>query len=83
MQAGTKRVGASLWNVNDSATAALMSEFYKEMFTNKQRPAAAFKQSVAPAQHRRIRVNSQVVIQRRCFAGSAGGPAVGRAYQRP
>lgn len=45
MQAGTKRVVASLWKVDDSATAALMAEFYKEMFTNGKRPAAALREA--------------------------------------
>jgi len=43
MQAGTQRIVASLWKVDDSATAELMTQFYKEMFTNGKRPAAALK----------------------------------------
>ena len=43
MHAGAKRVVASLWKVDDSATAALMTEFYKEMFTNGKRPSAALR----------------------------------------
>jgi CHAT domain-containing protein len=31
MYAGAARVVASLWKVDDAATAALMAEFYKEM----------------------------------------------------
>jgi CHAT domain-containing protein len=41
--AGAKRVVASLWRVQDAATAQLMAEFYKEMFTNKLPPAAALR----------------------------------------
>lgn len=43
MYAGAARVVASLWSVNDAATAALMTEFYKEMFTNGKKPAAALR----------------------------------------
>lgn len=43
MYAGAARVVASLWKVDDSATAALMAEFYKEMFTNSREPAAALR----------------------------------------
>ena len=45
MYAGAKRVVASLWKVDDSATAALMAQFYKEMFVNKRRPAEALKEA--------------------------------------
>jgi CHAT domain-containing protein/Tfp pilus assembly protein PilF len=43
MYAGAKSVVGSLWKVDDSATAALMSEFYKEMLINGERPAAALR----------------------------------------
>jgi CHAT domain-containing protein len=43
MYAGASSVVGSLWKVDDSATAALMAEFYKEMFTNGKRPAAALR----------------------------------------
>jgi CHAT domain-containing protein/Tfp pilus assembly protein PilF len=41
MYAGAPRVVASLWAVNDSATAELMSRFYRAMLQRKLRPAAA------------------------------------------
>jgi CHAT domain-containing protein len=41
--AGAARVVASLWKVDDAATAALMTELYKEMFTNGKKPAAALR----------------------------------------
>jgi CHAT domain-containing protein len=43
MYAGSRSVVASLWKVDDAATAQLMAEFYKQMFTNGQRPAAALR----------------------------------------
>jgi CHAT domain-containing protein/tetratricopeptide (TPR) repeat protein len=45
MQAGTKRVVASLWKVDDTATAALMAQFYKEIFTNGKHPTAALREA--------------------------------------
>lgn len=46
MYAGAKRVAVSLWDVNDEATAELMSRFYKEMLGNKKlSPAAALQQA--------------------------------------
>lgn len=43
MYAGAARVVASLWKVNDRATAVLMEEFYHEMLVNKSTPAAALR----------------------------------------
>ncbi|HKQ79522.1 MAG TPA: tetratricopeptide repeat protein [Blastocatellia bacterium] len=43
MYAGAARVVVSLWNVNDKATAELMSKFYQKMFKDGQRPAAALR----------------------------------------
>jgi CHAT domain-containing protein len=43
MYAGAERVVASLWKVDDAATAALMAQFYKEMFANGKRPAEALQ----------------------------------------
>jgi CHAT domain-containing protein len=43
MYAGTSRVVASLWKVDDDATAELMVHFYQEMFRAKQSPAAALR----------------------------------------
>ena len=45
MYAGAARVIASLWKVDDAATAALMAEFYQQMLTNGKRPAEALKEA--------------------------------------
>jgi len=44
MYAGARRVVASLWKVNDVATAKLMEEFYQGMLGEKRlSPAAALR----------------------------------------
>src|SRR6185295_13830918 len=43
MYAGAPRVVASLWNVNDRATAELMRRFYRAMLSEGMRPAAALR----------------------------------------
>jgi CHAT domain-containing protein len=43
MYAGAPRVVASLWQVDDAATADLMREFYKAMLVEGMRPAAALR----------------------------------------
>jgi CHAT domain-containing protein/Tfp pilus assembly protein PilF len=43
MHAGAPRVVASLWNVNDQATANLMKLFYRRMLIDGLRPAAALR----------------------------------------
>jgi CHAT domain-containing protein/tetratricopeptide (TPR) repeat protein len=43
MYAGAARVVASLWKVDDTATAELMAEFYKQMFKSGLKPAAALR----------------------------------------
>lgn len=43
MYAGSPRVVVSLWNVNDAATAELMTRFYRGMLVNKLRPAKALQ----------------------------------------
>jgi CHAT domain-containing protein len=45
MYSGTPRVLASLWKVDDQATAELMKEFYGQMFEHKLTPAAALRQA--------------------------------------
>ncbi|MGH9836663.1 MAG: CHAT domain-containing protein, partial [Blastocatellia bacterium] len=43
MFAGAPRVVASLWKVDDAATAELMKRFYRGMFDKRLRPAAALR----------------------------------------
>jgi CHAT domain-containing protein len=43
MYAGAARVVASLWKVDDEATAELMSRFYQQMLKDGQPPAAALR----------------------------------------
>jgi CHAT domain-containing protein len=43
MYAGAQRVVASLWQVDDSATAALMTNFYRNMLQDGRPPAAALR----------------------------------------
>jgi CHAT domain-containing protein/tetratricopeptide (TPR) repeat protein len=43
MYAGARRVVVSLWNVNDKATAELMTKFYTKMLKQGERPAAALR----------------------------------------
>ncbi|MFN2500624.1 MAG: CHAT domain-containing protein [Pyrinomonadaceae bacterium] len=43
MYAGAPRVVASLWKVDDAATAELMGTFYRKMLVDNLRPAAALR----------------------------------------
>lgn len=43
MYAGASRVMASLWKVDDEATAELMRRFYQNMLKNRMTPAAALR----------------------------------------
>ena len=45
MYAGSPRVVASLWKVDDVATAELMKIFYHKMLKEKMRPAAALREA--------------------------------------
>jgi len=45
MYAGARRVVASLWKVDDVATAVLMERFYKGMLMENLRPAAALRRA--------------------------------------
>jgi CHAT domain-containing protein/Tfp pilus assembly protein PilF len=45
MYAGAPRVVVSLWNVDDAATAELMTRFYRGMLVEKLRPAQALQRA--------------------------------------
>lgn len=45
MYAGAARVMASLWKVDDEATAELIKHFYREMLVNRTSPAEALRQA--------------------------------------
>src|SRR5262249_53723384 len=45
MYAGAPRVVASLWKVDDRATAELMKQFYRRMLTSGMRPAEALREA--------------------------------------
>ena len=69
--AGCPNVVASLWTVNDAATAALMAKFYHEMWVNQKPPVQALREA-------------QLMIYRRPeliadLAGERGAPKLNEA----
>lgn len=55
MYSGTPRVLASLWKVDDDATAELMQEFYKQLLESGMSPAAALRQAQIAQMQKRSR----------------------------
>jgi len=55
MYSGTPRVLASLWKVDDKATAEFMTEFYRELFQNHSSASKALRQAQLQQMKRKIR----------------------------
>ncbi len=53
MYAGSQRVIASLWKIDDEATAELMKRFYQKMFKESMTPAAALRAAQADMSQQR------------------------------
>lgn len=51
MYSGAERLVASLWRVDDQATAELMALFYEEMLVHKLKPAAALREAQQKLSH--------------------------------
>jgi len=55
MYSGTPRVLASLWKVDDQATAELMKEFYKNVLQVGLTPPAALRQAQIAQMQKKLR----------------------------
>ena len=53
---GCPNVVASLWKVNDAATAALMTKFYHELWVNKKPPIEALREAQLTIYHHPERI---------------------------
>jgi CHAT domain-containing protein len=58
--AGCQNVVASLWTVNDAATAALMALFYRNLWERKLDPLQALRQAQLELYRRPLRVTEFV-----------------------
>jgi CHAT domain-containing protein len=71
MYAGSPRVVVSLWNVNDKATADLMTKFYEKMLKHGERPAAALR--AAQIEMWKQKQGSRRITGRRSSCKASGG----------
>jgi CHAT domain-containing protein len=69
--AGCPNVVASLWKVDDAATAALMAQFYHELWVNKRPPLEALRQAQLTIYRHPERIPA--------LAGGRGRPALEEA----
>jgi CHAT domain-containing protein/tetratricopeptide (TPR) repeat protein len=69
--AGCPNVIGSLWKVNDAATAALMTQFYHELWANKRTPIEALREAQLTIYRHPERVAA--------LAGERGRPALDEA----
>jgi CHAT domain-containing protein/Tfp pilus assembly protein PilF len=69
--AGCPNVVASLWKVNDAATAALMAQFYHELWVNKKPPIEALREAQLTIYRHPERIAA--------LAGERGRPALAAA----
>jgi CHAT domain-containing protein len=73
--AGCPNVIASLWKVNDAASAALMTKFYHEMWNNKQPPIEALRAAQLTIYH-----HPEMIPD---LAGERGAPKLKEAVANP
>src|SRR5262249_39985973 len=71
--AGCPNVVASLWKVNDAATAALMAKFYHELWVNKKPPIEALREAQLTIYH-----NPALIPD---LAGERGAPKLKEAVK--
>ncbi len=73
--AGCPNVVASLWKVNDAATAALMNKFYHELWVNGKSPAEALRLAQLTIYRHPDRIPA--------LAGERGRPLLEKAVRLP
>jgi CHAT domain-containing protein/tetratricopeptide (TPR) repeat protein len=71
--AGCPNVVASLWQVNDAATAALMTQFYHELWVNEKSPLQALRAAQLTIYRHPERIAA--------LAGNRGRPALAEAVR--